>query len=372
MPRDGTPPFRAEHIGSLLRPDALRDGFRRLSKGEIDADGFRAIQDECIRDAVAMQEEVGFEAVTDGEFRRTTYISHFVDSVDGLEFAPSSFRFYEDDGTAHEFVAPRAVGRLRRTKANSGEEYDFLRTVTGKTVKSTLPSPATMHFLGGAEDPPKDVYPDREALFDDLARAYREDIADLAARGARYVQIDDVPFAMLCDGSLRGQLAARGEDAEALVDAYIALTNASLAGRPADMTVGFHICRGNLKGTWLSRGGYDAVAEKLFERLDVDHFCLEYDTERAGGFSPLAAMPEDKGVVLGLISSKLPPLEDPAAVEARIAEASRYVPLDRLAVSPQCGFSSAVIGNPVSPDDQRAKLALVVEIAGRVWKNAAR
>lgn len=372
MPRDGTPPFRAEHIGSLLRPDALRDGFRRLSKGEIDADGFRAIQDECIRDAVAMQEEVGFEAVTDGEFRRTTYISHFVDSVDGLEFAPSSFRFYEDDGTAHEFVAPRAVGRIERVKANSGEEFEFLKTVTGRTIKSTLPSPATMHFLGGAEDPPKDVYPDREALFDDLARAYREDIADLAARGARYVQIDDVPFAMLCDGSLRSQLAARGEDAEALVDAYIELTNDSLAGRPADMTVGFHICRGNLKGTWLSQGGYDAVAEKLFERLDVDHFCLEYDTERAGGFSPLAAMPEDKGVVLGLISSKLPPLEDPAAVEARIAEASRYVPLERLAVSPQCGFSSAVIGNPVSPDDQRAKLALVVEIAERVWKTAAR
>ncbi|MDE0172357.1 MAG: 5-methyltetrahydropteroyltriglutamate--homocysteine S-methyltransferase [Defluviicoccus sp.] len=372
MPPDGTPPFRAEHIGSLLRPDALRDGFRRLSKGEIDADGFRVIQDECIRDAVAMQEEIGFETVTDGEFRRTTYISHFVDSVEGLEFAPSSFQFYEDDGTAHEFVAPRAVGRLERVKANSGEEFDFLRTVAGKTVKSTLPSPATMHFLGGAEDPPPDVYPDREALFEDLARAYREDIADLAARGARYVQIDDVPFAMLCDESLRHQLAAQGEDAEALVDAYIGLTNDALAGRPADMTVGFHICRGNLKGTWLSRGGYDAVAEKLFARLDVDHFCLEYDTERAGGFSPLAAMPEDKGVVLGLISSKLPLLEDPAAVEARIAEASRYVPLDRLAVSPQCGFSSAVIGNPVRPDDQRAKLALVVEIAGRVWKNAAR
>ena len=372
MPLDGTPPFRAEHIGSLLRPDALRDGFRRLNRGEIDADGFRTIQDGCIRDAVAMQEEIGLEAVTDGEFRRTTYISHFVDSVDGLDFAPSSFRFYEDDGTAHAFVAPRAVGKLKRVKANSGEEFDFLATVTGGTIKSTLPSPATMHFLGGAEDPPKDVYPNREALFEDLARAYREDIADLAERGARYVQIDDVPFAMLCDESLRGQLAARGEDAEALVEAYIALTNDSLAGRPADMTVGFHICRGNLKGTWLSRGGYDAVAEKLFRRLDVDHFCLEYDTERAGDFSPLAAMPEDKGVVLGLISSKLPLLEDPAAIEARIAEASRYVPLDRLAVSPQCGFSSAAIGNPVSPDDQRAKLALVVEIAGRVWKNGPR
>ena len=372
MPLDGTPPFRAEHIGSLLRPDALRNGFRRLNKGEIDADGFRAIQEDCIRDAVAMQEEIGFEAVTDGEFRRTTYISHFVDSVEGLEFAPSSFRFYEDDGTSHEFVAPRAVGELKRVKANSGEEYDFLSTLTARAVKSTLPSPATMHFLGGAEDPPKNVYPDREALFHDLARAYREDIADLAARGARYVQLDDVPFAMLCDESLRSQLAARGEDAESLVDAYIALTNDAVAGRPPEMTIGFHICRGNLKGTWLSRGGYDAVAEKLFQRLDVDHFCLEYDTDRAGGFSPLAAMPEDKGVVLGLISSKLPLLEDPAAVEARIAEASRYVPLDRLAVSPQCGFSSAVIGNPVTPDDQRAKLALVVEIADRVWNGGAR
>ena len=372
MPPDGTPPFRAEHIGSLLRPGALRDGFRRLNRGEIDEDGFRAIQDGCIRDAVAMQEEVGLEVVTDGEFRRTTYISHFVDSVEGLEFAPSSFRFYEDDGTAHEFVAPRTVGRLRRVKANSGGEFEFLRTVTARTIKSTLPSPATMHFLGGAENPPKDVYADRDALFADLARAYREDIADLAVRGARYVQLDDVPFAMLCDETLRRQLASRGENAEALVDAYIALTNDAVAGRPADMTLGFHVCRGNLKGTWLSRGGYDAVAQKLFRRLDVDHFCLEYDTDRAGDFAPLAAMPDDKGVVLGLISSKLPRLEDAAEIVARIAEASRHVPLDRLAVSPQCGFSSAVVGNPVSPEDQRAKLALVVEIAGRVWGNGTR
>ena len=374
MPPDGTPPFRAEHIGSLLRPDALRDGFRRLSKGDIDADGFRAIQDECIRDAVAMQEEIGFETVTDGEFRRTTYISHFVDSVEGLEFAPSSFRFYEDDGTAHEFVAPRAVGRLERVKANSGEEFDFLETVTGKTAKSTLPSPATMHFLGGAEDPPTDVYSrPRGAVRRPRARLpgghRRPRRARRPLRADRRRAVRDAVRRV----APRHQLAARGEDAEALVDAYIELTNDSRSpAGPADMTVGFHICRGNLKGTWLSRGGYDAVAEKLFARLDVDHFCLEYDTERAGGFSPLAAMPEDKGVVLGLISSKLPLLEDPVAVEARIAEASRYVPLERLAVSPQCGFSSAVVGNPVSPDDQRAKLALVVEIAGRVWKNDAR
>ena len=368
MPLDGTPPFRAEHIGSLLRPDALRDGFRRLTKGEIDADGFRAIQDDCIRDVVAMQEEIGLEAVTDGEFRRTTYISHFVDSVEGLEFAPSSFRFYEDDGTAHAFVAPRAVGKLNRVKANSGEEFDFLKTIAGKTVKSTcltarcISSAAPRIRRGHLSGP------------GGLSRIWRARIGGTSRTSPRALPLRADrrrAFAMLCE-SPPFPACARGEDAEALVDAYIALTNAAVADRPAEMTVGFHICRGNLKGTWLSSGGYEVVAEKLFRQLDVDHFCLEYDTGRAGDFSPLAAMPADKGVVLGLISSKLPLMEDPDAVEARIAEASRYVPLERLAVSPQCGFSSAVTGNPVTPDDQRAKLALVVETAGRVWKNASR
>ena len=361
------PPYRAEHIGSLLRPDSLRDGFRGLSRGEIDQAGFRAIQDRCIREVVAMQEEIGFQAVSDGEFRRTTYISHFVDSVDGLDFAPSTFRFYEDDRTAYEFLAPRVTGKLRRVKSNAGEEFDFLKSVTSRTPKSTLPSPATMHFLAGAEAPAPEIYASEDDFFADLAACYREDIADLAARGARYVQIDDVPFAMLCDASLRGQLVARGRDPEALLEAYIDLTNAALAGRPPDMTTALHICRGNLKGTWLSEGGYDAVAEKLFARLDVDAFFLEYDTARAGGFSPLAAMPEDRHVVLGLISSKVPLLEDIDGLAARIADAARHIPLERLSISPQCGFSSAVVGNPVTPDDQRAKLALVVETARRVW-----
>ena len=361
------PPYRAEHIGSLLRPEALREGFRLLSRGEIDRSAFRTIQDECIREAVAMQEAIGFRVVSDGEFRRTTYISHFVDSVDGLDFAPSSFRFYEDDRTAHEFVAPRATGKLKRVRSNAGEEFDFLNSVTARMPKSTLPSPATMHFLAGADPPPAEIYPQEEDFFADLAACYREDIADLAARGARYVQIDDVPFAMLCDASLRAQLAARGRDPEALLEIYIDLTNAALAGRPPDMTAALHICRGNLKGTWLSEGGYDAVAEKLFARLEVDAFFLEYDTGRAGDFSPLAAMPEDKHVVLGLISSKVPLLEDIDGLAARIADAARYVPLERLSISPQCGFSSAVVGNPVTPDDQRAKLALVIETARRVW-----
>jgi 5-methyltetrahydropteroyltriglutamate--homocysteine methyltransferase len=361
------PPFRAEHIGSLLRPGRLVQAYRDLRAGKIDAAALRATQNACIREAIALQEEVGLAAVTDGEFRRTTYISHFVDAVEGLAFAPSAFRFHSADGQTLEFVAPRVTGPIRRVKANSGEEFDFLESATTRLPKMTLPSPATMHFLGGADDPDPAVYPDLEACFDDLARAYREDIADLARRGARYVQLDDVPFAMLCDDGIRRQLAARGKDPERLVDLYIELTNAALAGRPAEVTAGFHICRGNLKGTWLSEGGYQAVAEKLFRRLAVEAFFLEYDSARAGDFAPLAAVPEDKAVILGLVSSKTPVLERAADLEARIRSAARYVPLDRLGLSPQCGFSSAVVGNPVSEADQRAKLRLVVETAREVW-----
>jgi 5-methyltetrahydropteroyltriglutamate--homocysteine methyltransferase len=362
------PPFRAEHIGSLLRPARLLDAFRALKAGKIDSAGLKKVQEESIREAICLQEEIGLEAVTDGEFRRTTYISHFVESLEGLTFAPSSFRFHSAGGGTHEFVAPRATGRIRRVKSNSGEEFDLLKATTRRVPKMTLPSPATMHFLGGADDPDPAVYPSLEACFDDLARAYREDIADLARRGARYVQLDDVPFAMLCDESLREQLAKRGKDPNRLVDLYIDLTNACLAGRPADMVAGFHICRGNLKGTWLSEGGYDAIAEKLFKKLAVDVFFLEYDTARAGGFAPLGAMPEDKSVILGLVSSKSPVLERADDVKTKIREAARHVPLERLGLSPQCGFSSAVVGNPVTTEDQAAKLRLVVEVARDVWR----
>lgn len=362
-----SPPFHAEHIGSLLRPDALRRAFRAHGAGEIDDAAFGAAQEAAIREVVKIQEDIGLQAITDGEFRRTTYISHFVESVEGLDFAPSSFRFYDQSGGAHEFLGPRCTGKVKRVKSNSGVEFDFLKTVTTRTPKMTLPSPATMHFLGGAEDPPPDAYDDLDGFFSDLATAYAEDIADLAARGARYVQIDDVPFPMLCDPALRGQLEKRGIDPERLLDQYIELTNACVRGRPAGVTAALHVCRGNLKGTWLSQGGYDAIAEKLFRKLDVDAFFLEYDTERAGGFEPLAAMPDGKFVVLGLVSSKLPEMEDPAALKARIDAASAYVPRERLGISPQCGFSSAVAGNPVTIEDEIAKLRLVVETAAELW-----
>lgn len=361
------PPFRAEHVGSLLRPARLIDSYRGFRKGTLDADGLRAVQEDCIREVVKMQEDIGLQAVTDGEFRRTTYISHFVDAVDGLDFGPSSFRFYDAGGGEHEFVAPQCVGKVKRVKSNMAEEFDFLKTVTTRTPKMTYPSPATMHFLGGAPEAPTEFYPDLDALFADIAAAYAEDIADIAGRGAGYVQIDDVPFPMLCDPSLRGQLEARGQDPEMFVDKYIELTNASIAGRPDGVVAAFHMCRGNLKGTWLSEGSYQAIAEKLFRNLKVDAFFLEYDTPRAGDFTPLAAMPDDKFVVLGLVSSKVPDMEEPETLKARIGEAAKYVSMDRLGLSPQCGFSSAVAGNPVTPEDQAAKLKLVAEVAMDVW-----
>lgn len=370
MPARYDPPFRAEHIGSLLRPRAMFDAFRRFKAGEIDQAGLDRVREDCIRDVVRLQEEAGLRVVTDGEFRRTTYISHFVESCDGLDFRPSSFRFYDTAGKDHEFLAPRCVGKVRKTKSLSAIEYGFLKTVTDATIKSTYASPATMHFLGGAPDPDPEFYADDEALFADIAAAYDADIAEIAGMGARYVTLDDVPFPMLCDPAIRGQVEKQGKDPERLIDKYIELTNASFASAPADMTVGLHMCRGNLKGTWLSEGSYQAVSEKLFRNLNVDVFFLEYDTARAGGFEPLAAMPDDKRVVLGLVSSKVPELESKDALKARIAEAAKYVDLDRLAISPQCGFSSAIVGNPVSVDDQIAKLELCVEVARDVWGSA--
>ena len=361
------PPFRAEHIGSLLRPRSLVEAYRARKSGEIDDVAFEGIRAEAIRDVVRLQEEVGLQVVTDGEFWRTTYISHFVESCEGLAFRPSAFRFHDSQGGDHQFLAPTCVGRVKRTRALSVQEFDFVRTTTDRTVKYTYPSPATMHFLAGAPDPDPEFYANSEDLFADIATAYSEDIRDLAARGTRYATLDDVPFPMLCDPSIRGQLEARGKNPDQLLDQYIQLTNACLEAAPADMVLGLHMCRGNLKGTWLSEGSYQAVSKELFKRLRVDVFFLEYDTERAGGFEPLAAIPDDKVVVLGLVSSKVPELETVASLKARIDEATQYMDRDRLALSPQCGFSSAVVGNPVTEDDQIAKLRLVVETAEDVW-----
>jgi 5-methyltetrahydropteroyltriglutamate--homocysteine methyltransferase len=357
------PPFRAEHIGSLLRPPELRRAFREHQEGRLGADEFRRVQDAAIRDVVAFQERIGLHGVTDGEFRRASYWSHVVDSVEGFEVAPARFDFHDDCGHEMHFLAPLPVGKLRRAKPISGDELDFLKATTRATPKITLPAPSTFHFWQDPASFAKAGYRDDDAYLDDVTRFYREEIADLARRGLTYLQLDEVALAMLCDDGIR----ARVEEPDRHVGRYVELINACLAERPKTMTVGIHLCRGNFKGQWLAEGSYRPVAERLFNDVAVDAFFLEYDTARAGGFAPLAAVPSSKSVVLGLVSTKTPVLEDAADLRARVEEASRYLPLERLAVSPQCGFASAVSGNPVTSLDQDKKLRRVVETARNVW-----
>jgi len=361
------PPFRAEHVGSLLRPAKLRRAFREFSEGSIDADAFRATQDESIREVVKMQQDVGLELVTDGEFRRKSYWSHFVESVDGLDVAQSRFDFHDQTGEPTHFLSPHVVGKVTRAHTISGAEFDFLETVTDVTPKITMPSPPTMHFWGDPGAAVSAGYADNDAYLADLAKVYQAELADLASRGATYVQIDEVPLAMLCDPELRARIEATGENPDEDVQRYVDLMNACVGNRPDGLTVAMHLCRGNFKGRWLSEGSYDYVARKLFNDIRVDAFFLEYDTERAGGFEPLAAVPEDKAVVLGLVSTKTPVLEKRDDLIRRIEEASRFVALDRLALSPQCGFASTVAGNPVTEADEIAKLELIVDVAAEVW-----
>ena len=361
------PPFRAEHVGSLLRPAALRQAFRNYNGGKFSEEAFTAIQDEAVRGAVVLQENAGLRSVTDGEFRRASYWSHFVEGIDGLEVAEARFDFTDGTGDKMQFLAPHVTGHIRRTGFLSGGEFDFLKSVTSATPKSTLPSPPTMHFWDAVDAVAGAGYDGPEYFFADLAEIFRAEIADLAARGATYIQLDDVPLVMLCDENLRQRIRDNGEDPELYVDHYIKLFNDCLRDVPKDMTVALHICRGNFKGHWLSEGSYAHVAKRVFQEVNVDAFFLEYDSPRAGDFSPLAEVPNDKIVVLGLISSKVPALEDPDDVKRRIHEAAQYLPLENLGLSPQCGFASAVSGNPVTEDDQKAKLALVVAVAESGW-----
>ncbi len=361
------PPFRADHVGSLLRPSALRQAFRRHGAKEIGGDEFARLQDQCIRDVVALQEEVGLQVVTDGEFRRGSYWSRFVERTDGFAIKPASFKFRNDQGHEVEFTAPYASARISRAQPLALDEYEFLRDITKLTAKITLPAPSTMHFYRCNDFADKAAYKDVDSFFADLTNVFKQEIGELAKAGCRYIQLDEVAVALLCDPTIREQIARTGSDPDALVDLYIDAINQALANRPADVVVGVHMCRGNFKGHYLGAGGYESVAERFFANTKVDHFLLEYDTPRAGDFAPLRFAPKNKGVVLGLVSSKTPALEAIEALKRRTEEATRYIDLDRLAISPQCGFASTVAGNPVTEADERAKLALVVEAAKAIW-----
>ena len=368
MSKNAKPPFRAEHVGSLLRPPELRQAFRQFSSGEIGAPAFTAIQDAAIEKAVQLQEAIGFGLATDGEFRRASYWSPVIDAVEGLAVRPASFSFRDGTGETLGFIAPYVEGKLRRRHGVATADYAFLaKTVRGAVPKITLPTPSTFHFWRGPDGYDRSAYNDPAELLDDMAAVFRAELAELAALGCRYVQLDEVALINLADPDIRRAVSERGENPDRLVGLYIEAINAAVAGRPADMRIGLHMCRGNFRGKFLSAGGYDAIAERVFGETAIDILFLEYDSERAGDFAALKYVPREKAVVLGLISSKTATLEAKPDLRHRIDEAARIVPLDRLAISPQCGFASAASGNPVTSADQQAKLRLVTEVAREVW-----
>ena len=364
----GRPPFRADHVGSLLRPPALRQAFRRRAGNEIGADEFVRIQDDCVRDAVRMQEATGLEVVTDGEFRRGSYWGRFVERTEGLEVRAALLKFRDDHGHEVDFTAPYATAPLRRTGPLALDEFIFLRGVATATAKITLPAPSTMHFLRFADYADRSAYADVDQFFADLVAVFAQEIADLVHAGCRYVQLDEIAIALLCDPAIRERVAVGGGDPVALVDRYIDAINGAVAACPDDVVVGVHMCRGNFRGHYLADGGYDAVAERFFARTNANHFLLEYDTPRSGDFAPLRFVPKGKGVVLGLVSSKTPVLESLDSLQRRTEEAAGHIDLDRLAISPQCGFASSAAGNPLSEADERAKLRRVVEAARAIWR----
>jgi methionine synthase II (cobalamin-independent) len=363
----GRPPFRADHVGSLLRPQVLRQAFRHHAAKEINDDEFARLQDQCICDVVALQQEVGLQVVTDGEFRRGSYWGRFVERTAGFEIKPASFKFRNDKGHEVEFTAPYAKDRIKRTQPLALDEYEFLRGITKLTAKITLPAPSTMHFFRCDDFAAKAAYKDVALFFADLITVFKQEIGELAKAGCRYIQLDEVAVALLCDPAIREQIARSGSDPDGLVDLYIDSINQAVAVCPDDVVIGVHMCRGNFKGHYLGAGGYESVAERFFANSNINHFLLEYDTPRAGDFAPLRFVPKTKGVVLGLVSSKTPALESLDFLKRRVEEATHYIDLDRLAISPQCGFASTVAGNPLTEADERAKLALVVETTNAIW-----
>jgi len=375
MPERVKPPFRADRVGSLIRPDALIKAREATDKGALPAAELMRIQHDAIRGVVRLQEELGLRLVTDGEYNRHSWQRDFLLKIGNVENMPSrlTVRFHSAAGARdHSPPSLQVAGKLTRPAGIFVDDFKFLASVAEASVakpmpKLTIPSPTIVHFRGGREAIDAKAYPQMAAFYDDLAAVYRAEIADLAAAGCRYLQIDEVNLAYLCDPELRRQVANIGEDPASLPKTYAKLLNAVVAGKPADMTVCMHLCRGNFAGAWIAEGGYEPVAELLFNEIDVDGYFLEYDTARAGSFAPLRFLPKGKIAVLGLVTTKSPQMETKDELMRRIDEASRYAPLEQLALSPQCGFSSGIGGNAMTVDDEIAKLKLVVETALEVW-----
>ncbi|HXX86601.1 MAG TPA: 5-methyltetrahydropteroyltriglutamate--homocysteine S-methyltransferase [Casimicrobiaceae bacterium] len=364
------PPFRADHVGSFLRPPELLDARERRRKGEISREALRAVEDTAIRDIVRFQEDLGLTGITDGEFRRTYFHVDFLEQLAGVETKGGiSLHFHSAKGDV-DFAPPvmHVTGPVRHVKPIQVDDFRFLQSVTRRTPKVTIPSPTMLHFRGGREAISREAYPDLEKFFADVAAAYRAEIRALAEAGCRYLQLDDTNLAYLCDEKMREGARQRGDDPNELPRRYARLINAAIAGHSPEMTICVHLCRGNFKSAWVAEGGYEPVAEVLFNDLKVDGYFLEYDDARSGDFAPLRFVPRGKIVVLGLVTTKLDQLESRDMLKRKIDEAAKLMPLDQLCLSPQCGFSSTVHGNVIAREAQAAKLRLVVETAREVWE----
>ncbi len=359
-------------MGSLLRPARLLAARDDFAAGRIDAAALRAIEDEAIAEVVAMQAEAGLQSATDGEFRRASWHMDFIYQLGGISKAPGNLavKFHNPGGDIEFTPAALHVGsKIRLDHTIFADDFGYLQSVVSGPVtpKLTIPSPNMVHYRGGPASIDPAVYPDMEEFWSDLSAAYAEQVRRLGEMGCRYLQLDDTSLAYLNDPAQRAEIAERGEDAEHLHLRYIKQVNDAVGGRPEGMAVTTHMCRGNFRSSWAAAGGYDFVAEALFSELNVDGFFLEYDDERSGGFEPLRFVPKGKMVVLGLVTTKRGALEDPDTLKRRIDEAARFVPLDQLCLSPQCGFSSTVEGNVLTAAEQAAKLRLIVDVAREVW-----
>ena len=361
------PPFRADHVGSLLRPVVLKDARAWRNRGELEPDELEDVEDAEVKDVIAKQEGVGIKSVTDGEFRRSWWHLDFWWGLKGVE------RTVMDQGVQFHGIQTRAEGLKVTGKIDFADHpmiahFRFLKEHTGQTPKLTIPSPSVFHWRVGRNDISKDVYPDLDAFFEDAGKAYRKAVRAFYDAGCRYLQLDDVAWAMLASPAQHESFRKHGDDPAKLPAAYARMMNAALEGKPADLTVTTHVCRGNYRSTWIAEGGYEPIAETLFGDVNVDGYFLEYDSERAGGFEPLRFIPKGhKQVVLGLVTTKVGKLESKDDLKRRIEEATKFVPLEQLCLSPQCGFASTEEGNTLADDEQWDKLRLVVETAEEVW-----
>ncbi len=363
------PPFRADHVGSLLRPNELLEARTKHQEGQINDQQLREVEDKAIRDVVKLQEDAGLQSITDGEYRRFIFHMDFLKKLDGVEERGGiATKFHKKDGEV-DYAPPRleVVDKLAHSRGIQWDDFKFLQSVTKQTPKVSIPSPTMVHFRGGRKGISEEAYPNLDDFFKDLARCYREEITGLYDAGCRYLQLDDTNLAYLCDPAQRDAAIERGDNPDQLPLTYADLINDAIDARPKDMCAAIHLCRGNFRSAWIAEGSYEPVAEVLFNKINVNAFFLEFDDERSGDFSPLRLVPKDKTVVLGLVTSKRRELESKQGLIKRIEEAAKYIDINQLCLSPQCGFASSAYGNDVTVDDQIAKLRLIVEVAEEVW-----